>query len=646
MTRRGSRTARRPRASRRWRWGMVLGGMAVVAVCVTIRSYWGADQADAQLAGGPAAAQPPAASAAKKELKTVAAVNGEEITREDLARECLWHYGKDVLESMVNKRLIARECARHGITVTQEEVSAEITRLSSRFNLPVDRWMKMIEQERGISPAQYEGDIIWPTLALRKLAGREVEVTPEELKREFETQNGPMVQVRLIMCSSKEKAERVHALATANPDQFGALAKQHSEDVNSASAEGLIQPIRKHVGYKEVEEAAFRLQPGQISPVLKVGNQHIILKCERHIAGRDERDLQYVAKQLEEAIRDQKLRNAASGIFRKLQDAAKVDVFFGDKARRDQAPGVAAVIQGPAGAEQISLRELAEECITRHGADVLEGTINRRLIEQACKKRNIVVTEADMDEEIARAAALVLPPMPDGSPDVKEYLKQATGEQNVPLEIFRRDSIWPSVALRKLVGKVEVSEEDIERGFQANFGPRVRCRAIVMNDMRRAQEVWDKARSRPTADFFGELARQYSVDAASGSMGGQIPPVKRFGGQPALETQAFELAPGEISGIFQLDGKYVILFCEGRTDPLQVSKEEVRKELHDDIYEKKLRIAMAKYFQNLQDTATIDNYLAGTVRQPKKQTTPAPAASGVRPAGYVPPVRQGPAARK
>ena len=36
----------------------------------------------------------------------VATVNTQRITREDLARECLRHYGKEVLESMVNKHLI------------------------------------------------------------------------------------------------------------------------------------------------------------------------------------------------------------------------------------------------------------------------------------------------------------------------------------------------------------------------------------------------------------------------------------------------------------------------------------------------------------------------------------------------------------
>ncbi|HND54000.1 MAG TPA: hypothetical protein PLV92_16430, partial [Pirellulaceae bacterium] len=40
------------------------------------------------------------------ELKVMAVVNGEQITRQDLAREAVLRYGQEVLESMVNKHLI------------------------------------------------------------------------------------------------------------------------------------------------------------------------------------------------------------------------------------------------------------------------------------------------------------------------------------------------------------------------------------------------------------------------------------------------------------------------------------------------------------------------------------------------------------
>jgi foldase protein PrsA len=124
-------------------------------------------------APAPAQAAPPAAAASSTsaEPKVVATVNGEEISRQELATECLAHYGSQVLERVLNKYLIIQECQRRQITVTDAEVNAEIAALAKSFSLPVDRWLEMLKEERGINPGQYRNDIIWPTLALRKLAG-------------------------------------------------------------------------------------------------------------------------------------------------------------------------------------------------------------------------------------------------------------------------------------------------------------------------------------------------------------------------------------------------------------------------------------------------------------------------------------------
>jgi hypothetical protein len=90
-----------------------------------------------------------------------------------------------------------------------------------------------------------------------------------------------------------------------------------------------------------------------------------------------------------------------------------------------------------------------------------------------------------------------------------------------------------------------------------------------------------------------------------------------------VEKEAFALKPGEISSIVQLEAdKFVILFCEGRTVPAKVEFAAVRDLLYRDIVEKKTRMAMGECFEDLQDNATVDNYLAGTTRSPKKDLRP------------------------
>ena len=45
----------------------------------------------------------------------------------------------------------------------------------------------------------------WPTVALRKAAKKALVVTPQELRAAYETQYGPAVQARMIVCDSEKK---------------------------------------------------------------------------------------------------------------------------------------------------------------------------------------------------------------------------------------------------------------------------------------------------------------------------------------------------------------------------------------------------------------------------------------------------------
>ena len=69
--------------------------------------------------------------------------------------------------------------------------------------------------------------------------------------------------------------------------------------------------------------------------------------------------------------------------------------------------------------------------------------------------------------------------------------------------------------VKLIAGDVQVSDEDIDRGYKSNYGPKAQIRAIVLDSQRRAQEVWQKARDNPSIDFFGKLAEQYSIEPAS-----------------------------------------------------------------------------------------------------------------------------------
>ncbi|MEM8945791.1 MAG: peptidylprolyl isomerase [Planctomycetota bacterium] len=607
-----------------WAWkhqiGWIVAAGAVLALVLQFRDMEGDRAAVAQT---PQRVMPVAKKTTEDQLPrkqhpqhdVMALVNGKDISRADLITACIKRYGEDVLESLVNKRLIMSHCKKRGITITQQEIAAEVDRMAKRFKLGREQWFEMLETERGISPEEYARDIVWPTLALRKLAAETVQPTRDEIDKAYESQYGEMVGARLIAVNDEALARQLHAALSTDPDGFARAAIEHSIDVNSASVGGLIQPIRRHVGDPKIERVAFELQPGQISPIVSVAGQHVILKCENRIPARQIARGE-IEKQIIEKIKDEKLRGVANDLFAKLQSTATTVNVYNNPQLRETMPGVVATVNG----DRITMKELGQECLLRHGDDVLEVQISQLLLDQALANANLQVSEADLEAEVQHAAVLAGFVDAEGNADLEQWLAAVTEQSGVNQKQYVQDSVWPSAALKKLTASnVEVSQQDLLKGYEANYGERVRCRAIVLSTMRRAQEVWDKARRNPSVQYFGDLAAEYSVEPTSKALRGEVPPLQRHGGQPQLEQAAFALQTGQLSGIIQVGDKFIILLAEGRTEQVNVDLDQVKEILQRDIYEKKLRLAMSEKFASIREQSRVDNYLAGTSHAPSGQ---------------------------
>ena len=559
--------------------------------------------------------------------KPAAVVNGTDITESQLAEACLARYGSVAVGTLVNKLIIEQACQQQGLVVTSADVDQEIDTMARRFNVPREQWLALIQRERGVTDQQYRSDIVWPMIALRKLARGSIEPTEQQIEEQFQNQYGPTVKARIISAKSQAEAEAMRIKLLTNPDAFATLAREKSVDVGSASVGGWVQPIRRFSGAPAFEKAAFALAEGDLSSVVQVADQFIIIKCEGHLPAADVQ-LADVRPHLEEALREKQARLISAKIFEQLQKTATIENVLNDQVSRTKASEVAARVNG----QPIPLAHVRKVCLERYGKDVLAGLITQLLLDQSLKQQNLQVSQEDLNAEVARAAETMGFVTAEGQPDVSAWLGRVSREQKQSIDFYIADIVRPTVALKQLVGTVPVTREDLDKSFAATFGPRARCRVIVLDSQRRAQEVWQLARQDPTAEKIGKLAEQYSVDPTSKALRGEVPPIQRFGGQPAIEREAFGLKPGELSGVIQVADRFMVLFCEGYTEPVEVSFAEVRDELFRDIHEKKQRIEMARYFNHLQESAAIDNFLVGTSQSAtgKKPTRP-PAASELPP---------------
>jgi parvulin-like peptidyl-prolyl isomerase len=552
--------------------------------------------------------------------EVVAEVNGDKILKADLSTECLRLHGTEELKDLVKKFLIQIECSRLNITVTQQEINNEVERMAKAFKFSTQEWLDLLEKERGMTSETYMEDIIHPILAIGKLAGSRMNITEEEIQREMNARYGQAVQVRQIVLGSRKDAEKVWLELKSNPEAFPSVAKNRSLDPASQPYGGLIHPIRQGSTNPEVEKIVFGLKPGEISPIVEwPAEQFLIFRCEQHLQPQNV-DKEKVREQLITKIRDLKTRSAAEEVFRELQNRSRIDIVFGNPARMAQVPGVAAIISNQHTNQHISQKYLEEICLKRHGKPVLSDMISKLIVEQACRKQNVVITDADIDREIREMAIKYLPLRQDGSPNIELWMKMKTEESRMSPDVYRTNTVWPILALKRLSRPlVQVTEEDIQRGFESNFGKKVRCLAIVFDpkDQRRAQEVWEMANRNKTSENFAHLAEKYSMDPESRMAKGVIPPISRYCGQPTLENEAFGLLPNELSQIIQVDENWVILYCLGHEEQSITNINEVKTDLVADIFEKKQNIVITKYYENLFNHAAIDNYLTQESRNPE-----------------------------
>lgn len=264
--------------------------------------------------------------------KTLARVNGYAISYDLVARECFDRLGVEVLDNIINRVLIEQACQKQGISVSKAEVHNEINQIAQRFQMPVDTWYQLLQTERGLNQTQYQSDVIWPMLALRKLAGGDIQVSQEDMQKAFERDYGRMVKSRMIMFNNLRRAQEAHEKARRFPDQFDKLAEEYSIEPNSRSLGGVIPHIRRHSGNPVMEQAAFKLQPGEVSGIIEIDAGHfIILKCEG-FTDPIVKDMVQVKDDLYEQVKEEKTQTAVARVFESIRKEAQVDNYLTQKS--------------------------------------------------------------------------------------------------------------------------------------------------------------------------------------------------------------------------------------------------------------------------------------------------------------------------
>lgn len=275
---------------------------------------------------------------------------------------------------------------------------------------------------------------------------------------------------------------------------------------------------------------------------------------------------------------------------------------------------------------------------------VLNQMVDEELIRQKAMEEGLLVTEAEIREEIERQFGYVRNPTPtpvvtpavitrtevitgsDGLTTTRVITATATPQPTAPLmteEQFRQayDS-----AMKRLYKTLGITEADFRKMVEASLleqklrqwlGERVptteeqvRARHILFKPDPEAEDkeaALEEARKRAEEAFrrlqagedFAQLAEELSDDLGSKDKGGDLGWFGRGRMQPEFETMAFSLPVGEISEPFTTTYGYHIL---------QVLERDPQRELDEFTLAQRRNQALDEWLQEQRRTAQIERF--------------------------------------
>lgn len=213
-----------------------------------------------------------------------------------------------VLDELIDAEIIRKACTERGITVTPEEVDLEIERqfgydrnpptpeptpitatevltmtpvpttapmTEAQFKEESQAFFQQVEQETGFTEADFRW-IIETSLLQGKLEETLIADAPT---------SGEQVHARHILVATREEAEQALARLEAGED-FGILAAEISTDESNRESGGDLGWFARGVMVAPFEEAAFALQPGEVSGVVETTFGFHIIRVDERDANR------------------------------------------------------------------------------------------------------------------------------------------------------------------------------------------------------------------------------------------------------------------------------------------------------------------------------------------------------------------------
>lgn len=244
-----------------------------------------------------------------------------------LDQSAIVSFKKNILDQLIDTELLYQQAQKEKIKISNDEINLEIDKIKNNFSSPeeFDEALKV----NNITPAQLKENIKRQLMInfILEEARKQVSISDEELL-EYYNENKEsflepeQVHARHILVETEEEANNLLLQLKEGLTDFAELAKEKSVGPSAPSG-GDLGFFAKGQMVKEFEDAAFSLEPGEISEVVQSQFGYHIIKCEEK---KEEYSptFEEAKERISDTLKDQRETEALSALTSKLREEAVI----------------------------------------------------------------------------------------------------------------------------------------------------------------------------------------------------------------------------------------------------------------------------------------------------------------------------------
>jgi peptidyl-prolyl cis-trans isomerase C len=261
---------------------------------------------------------------------------------------------EQVLASLINQEILYQEGKKEGLEPKDTELETEITKVKSGFQTP-EAFQQVLKMQ-GLTEEKFIL-MVKRILTMRKFIETKIQpiaepVTDKDISDYYEANKNQYVEpeqanARHILvkvlpdsneqqkAAAKEKIQGILVKAQ-NGEDFAELAKANSE-CPSAPQGGDLGYFSRGQMVKPFEDAAFALQPGQISDIVETEFGYHIIKLENKKTGK-QLTLDEVKPKINEKLSGESMDKALGDWIKPMKEKSSIKILLKDEPATPKSP--------------------------------------------------------------------------------------------------------------------------------------------------------------------------------------------------------------------------------------------------------------------------------------------------------------------